>query len=69
VRLLMKWVNAGVMVRIPDALGRAFRRHLGTDSGRTWAAIPEHLGSRSGALGHGFRGTWAAVPKHLGTGA
>ena len=43
-----------------------FRAHLGKDSGRTWAAIPEHLGSDSGALGQGFRNTWARIPEHLG---
>ena len=32
-------------VRIPAALGRPFRNDLGTDSGSTWAPIPEHLGA------------------------
>ena len=51
-------------VRIPAALGHSFRRHLGTDSGLTWALIPEHLGAdsddlgtHSGALGHSPRST------------
>jgi len=46
------------LVGIPARLGRTFRRHLGTDSGGTWAVIPddlgtdsEHLGTHSGDLG------------------
>src|SRR5690606_30806392 len=35
-------------------------RHLGTDSGATWAPTPE-------TLGHRFRPTWAPIPAHLGT--
>src|SRR5690606_27070939 len=33
---------------------------------RSWAAIPEHLGSHSGASGQPFRSIWAAIPEHLG---
>jgi len=54
-------------MRIPTPLGRWFRRDLGADSERTWAAfrstwapvpehlggVPEHLGTGSGALGQG----------------
>jgi transposase len=36
--------TAALRVRIPDALGHRFRRDLGTNSGGTWAPIPEHLG-------------------------
>jgi hypothetical protein len=43
---------------VPAEPGRPFRR--------TWARIPEHLGARSDASGHGFRDTWAPVPEHLG---
>lgn len=44
-----------VEMRIPDALGQRFRRHLGSDSGSIRALVPEHLGTDSGALGHPFR--------------
>ncbi|MEO6420829.1 MAG: hypothetical protein ABIP39_15560 [Polyangiaceae bacterium] len=57
-------LGINVHVRIPAAPGHSFRRHLGTDSGLTWALIPEHLGTdsgdlgtHSGAPGHSFRGT------------
>ena len=51
--------GASPPVRIPGRSGHPFRRHLGSRSGRTWAPIPEHLGTDSGALGHRFRSTWA----------
>jgi hypothetical protein len=43
--------SGSLYVRIPAPLGHAFRRHLGSHSGGTWARIPEHLGTDSGALG------------------
>src|SRR5882672_2542340 len=58
--------DAGPGVRIPRALGRRFRRHLGTDSSVTWARIPEHLGTDSGAPGRSFRSTWAPIPEGSG---
>jgi len=36
---------------IPAGLGQRFRS--------IWARTPEHLGTDSGAPGHGFRNTWA----------
>ena len=47
--------RVGVSMRIPAAPGHSFRRDLGTDSGLTWALVPEHLGTDSGAPGHSLR--------------
>jgi hypothetical protein len=51
--------HALLKLRIADAPGHRFRKHLGTDSGAlghrfrsTWAPIPD---------------TWALIPEHLGT--
>ena len=46
-------------LRFPDGLGHAFRSHLGTDSGATWAGFRSTWAP--------FRSTWAAIPGHLGT--
>ena len=40
-------------LRIPEQPGHRFRKHLGTDSGRTWALIR--------SPGHAFRSTWAPI--------
>ena len=56
------------LVPIDERDGCVFRAHLGTDSGRTWAPVPAHLGTDSGHLGtdsgtpgHGIRSTWAGL--------
>jgi hypothetical protein len=60
------WVKRG---RTSTSAGRRFppacefRRDLGARSGRTWAPVPTHLGTHSGAPGRPFRRIRAPIPE------